>query len=298
MPPSSPGSPALTFEQLLHTPPVIAALDRVLPKYGFRGQDLDDGRQEVFTMALAAKGDRPTTQDGTVAFCIVLAHRLGVSTLIKNRKRAEAGFAGTTDREDAAIAMTHERWDVLDRKKLLEVLHRSVPGHVVEAFEDIAEGTAQTEIAARRGVSHKKVRSEVEKGRFKLRHAIIAAGMGTLLAAGAAVLLYIRSNATPTEEAHPTPSAPPTQMLVEEDPLAKKKAQAAELRRQAAELCKARRWVECGQALDGALALDPDGEDDPAVGAMRDAVDRAMSAKLAPVQPTPKPSAKPAPTPR
>ena len=140
------------------------------------------------------------------------------------------------------------------------------------------------------------MRSDVEKGRFKLRHAIIAAGMGTLLAAGAAVLLYIRSNATPTEEAHPAPSAPPTQMLVEEDPLARKKAQAAELRHQAAELCKGRHWVECGDALDGALALDPDGETDPAVIALRDAVDSSDVRQPAPVQPAPKPSAKPAPT--
>jgi hypothetical protein len=163
----------------------------------------------------------------------------------------------------------------------------------VEAFEDVAEGTAQTEIAERRGVSHKKVRSDIEKGRAKFRYAIAAAGLGTLLAAGAVWLLYVRTNVTPNEEAHPTPSAAPTQVLVGEDPaVTQKKEQAAQLRQQAAALCRSEKWAACGHVLDRAYALDPDGESDPAVAAMRDAVDQSMVGKAVgtPSQtPAPKP---------
>ena len=286
---------ALSFQQLLHQPPVLAAIARVLPKYGVREQDLEDGRQEVFRMALSSKGERPTTPEGTKAFCIVLAHRHGVSLLRRAKQRAEAGYVGPTDLEDEAIAMDDARWDVLDRKKLIEQLKKSVPGHTLEAFEDVAEGTSQTEIAERRGVSHKKVRSDIEKGRTKFRYAIAAAGLGTLLAAGAVWLLYVRTNVTPNEEAHPTPSAAPTQVLVEEDPaVTKRKAQAAQLRQQAAGLCQSAKWTACGEALDKAYALDPDGESDPAVAALRDAVDQSMVGKLAPGG---KPSQTPAPKP-
>jgi DNA-directed RNA polymerase specialized sigma24 family protein len=296
MPPSS--TAGLAFEQLLHQPPVIAAINRVLRKYGVREQDLEDGRQEVFSMALSAKGPRPTTLEGTKAFCIVLAHRHGVSLLRRAKQRAEAGYVGPTHLEDEAIAMDDARWDVLDRKKLIAQLEKSVPGHVVEAFEDMAEGTSQTEIAERRGGSHKKVRTDIEKGRAKFRYAIAAAGLGTLLAAGAVWLLYVRTNVTPNEEAHPTPSAAPTQVLVEEDPaVTKKKAQAAQLRQQAAALCQSAKWTACGEALDRAFALDPDGESDPAVAAMRDAVDQSMVGKLAPGgKPSQKPVPKPVPT--
>jgi DNA-directed RNA polymerase specialized sigma24 family protein len=292
MPPSTPPPAALPFEQLLLHPSVIAAIHRVLRKYGVREQNLEDGRQEVLTMALAAKGPRPTTLEGTKAFCIVLAHRHAVSELRRNKLRADAGYVGPTHQEDEAIAVFDQRWDILDRKKLTALLKEAVPGHTVEAFEDVAEGTSQTEIAERRGVSHKKVRSDLEKGRTKIRAAIVAAGLGTLLAAGAAWLLYLRANVTPNEEAHPTPSAAPTQVLVEEDPaLTKRKAQAAQLREQAAGLCKERHWKDCGDALDKAYALDPAGESDPAVVALRDLVDSSMVGKAVP-PPTPKPAPK------
>ena len=288
-PPSTPPPAPLTFEQLLHQPPVIAAINRVLPRYGVRAQDLEDGRQEVFRMALAAKGERPTTLEGTKAFCIVLAHRYGVSLLRKKKTRADAGYVGPTDLEDEAPAVFEARWDVLDQKKLLEQLVISVPGHLRETLEDMAEGTAQTEIAARLGVSHKKVRSDIEKGRFKLRHAIVAAGLGTLLAAGAAWLVSMRGNVTPTEEAHPTPSAAPTQVIAQEDPaVTKKKEQAAQLRQQAAGFCKDAKWKACSDALDGALALDPEGAKDPAVLGMRETADDGMMGKAVP-PPAPKP---------
>jgi len=294
MPPSS--TAALTFEQLLHQPPVIAAINRVLRKYGVRDQDLEDDRQEVFRMALSAKGERPTTLEGTKAFCIVLAHRLGVSRLRRNKLRAAAGYVGPTDLEDDAIAVFDARWDILDRKKLLEQLTKSVPGHVVEAFEDMAAGTAQTEIAERRGVSHKKVRTDIEKGRAKFRYAIAAAGLTALLAAGAGWLFYVRTSMTPNDEAHPTPSAAPTQVLAQEDPaVTKRKVQAAQLRQQAAGLCQSAKWTACGDALDKAYALDPDGESDPAVAALRDAVDQSMVGKVAPggkPSPTPAPKGK------
>jgi DNA-directed RNA polymerase specialized sigma24 family protein len=291
--PSTP-APEATFEQLLQHPEVAVAINRVLGTYGFR-QDLEDGRHTVLLMALEWKGERPTTLRGTKALCIVLAHRHGASTYRRLKRREKRGHAGLTDREDEHFVLGDTRFDVLDVKKLVEMLRASVPEHTVEAFEDIAVGTAQTEIAADRGVPHRKVRKDIEEGRKKFQKAVLLSGLGVLLAAGAMVLLYMHGRVTPGEEAHPTPSAPPSQVLVQEEPaVTPKKEQAAKLRQQASSACAARHWQECSDELDLAYALDPDGEMLPGTKQVRDQADHGMAAK---VNPGAMPSTPPAPKP-
>jgi len=178
-------------------------------------------------------------------------------------------------------------------KKLLEVLAKSVPEHTVEAFDDVAAGTAQKEIAADRGVPYKKVRGDLEDGRKRFRNAVVLSGMGALLVAGAAWLLYARGSVTPNQEAHPTPSAPPSQVLVREDPaLTQKKARAAELRQHAADLCAEQKWQQCSDALDLAYSLDQDGETTPGTKTLRDQADQGMMAKPIPGGKPPMPKQK------
>jgi hypothetical protein len=208
------------------------------------------------------------------------------------------GHAGLTDQADESLALGDTRFDVVDLKKLLEVLGKVVPGHMVETFDDVAVGTPQQEIAAERGVPYKKVRVEIEKGRKNYRNALVAAGMTTLLAVGA-WLLYTHGNVGPDQQALPTPSAPPTQVLAQEDPaVTQKKEQAAKLRQQAADACAAGKWLDCSDALDHALALDPAGNTTPTVQGLRNQADDGLMAKphpggMPPHGPAPKPTPKP-----
>jgi len=97
------------FEQLLHHPEVVAAVRRVLGKYGFREQDLGDGLHTVVVMALEWDGERPTTLRGTKALSIVLAHRHGASVYRQAKRREKRGHAGLTDQADEHFALGSAR---------------------------------------------------------------------------------------------------------------------------------------------------------------------------------------------
>jgi DNA-directed RNA polymerase specialized sigma24 family protein len=254
-----------TFEDFLHHPEVVAAIHRVLRKYGIQEQDLEDGRQEVWKKALEWKGERPTTLEGTKAFCIVVAHRHGAGEYRKKKRREKRGDAGATDLADEHIDRLipeDVQFDRMDRQKLIALLHETVPAHEIEFFEEVAAGTPQTELAERAG-GYRKVRKSLEKGRARFRNAVLVAGMGTLLVAGG-WFLYLRGKPSSNEEAHPTPSASASQVLVQQQPPDKsaptpQQDQAAELRRQAREHCAAKRWQECLDTYDKAQTLDPTG---------------------------------------
>jgi hypothetical protein len=69
-------------------------------------------------------------------------------------------------------------------------------------------------------------------------------------------------------------SVPLVVMLVKPPPdSTSPSGQASAQRRRAAQACEERHWVECAQALDGAKALDPKGEDSPSVKKLRQAIE-------------------------
>jgi DNA-directed RNA polymerase specialized sigma24 family protein len=274
----SPAAPS--FEDLLHHPETLAAIERVLRRYGFT-QDLEDGRQTVLVKALAWKGHRPTTLTGTRAFCMVVAQRYGAGEYRRKKRREATGDAGPTDLADENVAPVDTEFDRIDLQRLLAVLDATVPDDVREMFRDVAAGTAQRDIASERGIPYAKVRADLEKGRFKLRHAIAVAGLGGLLVTGV-WLLFLRTPAPPKEEAHPTPSAPPSQVLVQETPGPAPKEQAAALRAEASTFCAAQDWQRCVDKLDLAKDLDPEGDGVPQVHAMREKAERENEAKTIP----------------
>lgn len=78
------------------------------------------------------------------------------------------------------------------------------------------------------------------------------------LALAAAVALVIRAALPPRPVAHLRPDDTPAD-------------QAADLRQEALDACEAHRWKNCLDRLDEARALDPSGDENPEVQALRHA---------------------------
>jgi hypothetical protein len=103
-----------------------------------------------------------------------------------------------------------------------------------------------------------------------------------LIVAGGWLVFFRAPAPVPKEEAHPTPSAPPSQVLVEETPGPTPKEQAAALRTEASADCAAQDWGRCLDKLDLALALDPEGDHVPEVHKMHEKAERESPAKPVP----------------
>jgi hypothetical protein len=93
--------------------------------------------------------------------------------------------------------------------------------------------------------------------------ALGALGMAALLNRGA-IVAYLKGEPIGPDQ----PWAPPTAPTTEQQ-------RAAAIRGEAYAACAAQRWTECGSKLDEAAALDPAGERDPRVVAVRKAMDDA-----------------------
>ena len=96
--------------------------------------------------------------------------------------------------------------------------------------------------------------------------------------------LFLRGTPAPEDQARPTPSVAPSEVLVQQDPDAPKKQEAAMLRQKADTQCGAGQWHDCEVTLDSAQTLDPAGETGH-VRELRGEIAREMMAK-----PIPRPS--------
>jgi hypothetical protein len=103
-------------------------------------------------------------------------------------------------------------------------------------------------------------------------------------AAGGATYVTLHHGAPspspPAPEPHPEPSPSPSFVPPQPDLVA-----AADWRNKAIGACDARKWEECLADLDIARAIDPDGDDTPAVKATRDRAIQGIVGK--PPKPTP-----------
>ena len=94
------------------------------------------------------------------------------------------------------------------------------------------------------------------------------AAVATAAVAGGA--LYVALHQPPTPEATPEPPPPSPSNPTPRPTSAPDLVAAAELRRQAAAACDAKQWSVCLAKLDLARAVDPDGDDAPAVKPLRE----------------------------
>lgn len=258
--------PTDPFDRFLYDDEVERAIERVLQKYGMRGADLEDGRQEVQKRALEWKTkvqasrpeEVPTTLQGTKAVCIVIAHRHGASEYRKKKRDERRLDKSKADALDEIAIRSSERFDVVDQKRLIELLREVVPDHQQELFEDLAADVPQPAMAEERGVTHKHVRKQIEKGRFTFRTAITGKRMAILLVSGA-VTVWIAANLGGGVGAgyhgpeEPEPVWPADAAVSPVNP-------AEEARHRGFVLCDEEKWRECLDAFDEAERLDPGAE--------------------------------------
>jgi hypothetical protein len=280
------------FDEFLHDTEVVAAIGNALRKYGQRDQDLEDGRQTVWKKALEWKAKVkaedpemvPTTLQGTKAVCIVIAHRHGASEYRRKKRDEKRIDASQTDAADQVAIPIDERFDVIDRKRLIELLDKTVPDHQRELFEDLAADVPQPTMAEERNVSHDRVRKQIEKGRSRYRKAISAKNMAILLASGAIGIWIAAGVGGGVGKGRPEPAG--SQEVEEPEKKLTGKELATDLRRTAFERCEKKQWRECLVAFDDAEDIDPEGDQAEEVRAMHEKARRESGdgPRLAPVE--------------
>lgn len=267
---------------------LLAVVRRRVPEH-----EAEDLVQEVFAEALVAP-TRPEEPEALVRFLHGIA-RHKVADLHRARARARgrapeqdvdvdrlpAAPAGETDADARALLAWAERQvgASAEARATLALLVREGDG---EKLEHLAEELA---------IPAPRLRKRVSRLRAELRARWLAAAAAALVVAGALALWFARRAPTPRPLAI-EPEAP----VVE----------GRRRRALALEQCPDLAPRACLDALDGARALDPAGDDVPDVRAARARAARALAPSPSPspsssVAPSPPPapssSASPAPTP-
>jgi DNA-directed RNA polymerase specialized sigma24 family protein len=159
-----------------------------------------------------------------------------------------------------------------DAQKTFEWLLREGDG---EKLEDIARSQALPAAQVRQRVS--RLRKH-----FRQRWALYAAALGAVL-----VLLYFARRRTSGPERIDVPHLSPSPETLDA------MQRAARIRRDALTACSESRWAACVEQLDAARALDPAGDDAPAIRAAREHAQHEIEREEQSPPPSPAPVATP-----
>ena len=244
--------------------------------------DAPDMVQNVLA-ALLALAHPPDTIDGLIAF----GRRMLQHDLIDHYRHRETvrdvEVCALDDRhaETIAPAAPAEAWDGFDVAKRARLVNALVArGQLTDADIDVlerADAEGYPALAAELGTTDRALRVRAHRKRTLLRqgwkrYAAYGSGVAML------VLIVYAFWDRPENVAAPYPG--PGQH--EESP----RERAAALRAAASGSCAASQWKVCLDRLDDARDLDPAGDSDPAVQALREEIRRGL-------QPLPSPSGEP-----
>jgi RNA polymerase sigma factor (sigma-70 family) len=246
-------------------------LHRVVRDYARRridAQEVDDVVQSVFEAALAS--ERLPEDDTELRRWLVGVARFKIADLYRRRGR---------ERPTDALDQLESKGDSLEDRELMRWAERTALGSGPDAARTLqwmareGDGEKLEHIAAEERLPAPTVRKRVSRMRRLIRDrwALELAAATALLVL--LVYLLTRGSRTPEPpEAHPEPPKPDTSSR--RDP---NRERAIELRRQALEVrpTRPRRTLEL---LDEARALDPVGDSNPSVRALREDATRAMRA--------------------
>jgi DNA-directed RNA polymerase specialized sigma24 family protein len=246
----------------LHDPCLIRYTARILLRYGVGQQDMPDVLGDVQADALEAAraGAMPTNLWEWRALVATIAYRTAIDRLrhAEVRDRYDAGLC-----EDPDVYMQPtlqwEHRDPVDTKRFLAVLEDlfdsgQMPEDGAHILQDEADHVPQAETAAELGITEATVKSRLFRMRDRFHARLATLGMLTLTLMFLALLQApFLGVVLPTHNvAAPAPRSTPAN-------------HATELRNAGLKACEAAAWSECLTKLDGARALDPDGDHVPAV---------------------------------
>ena len=256
----------------LSKPEVIAKIRSVIPRR-IQSQDRDDVVQGAM-MRLLVLPELPDTDDGLLGMAVVMAKRELVDFL---RRQARAAKREIDADDLAEVLAIPEPSTGLAKQVVTELLgyvdEQVAAGHVepdiAEAARMLAAGHSYAEIAVAKGTKATTLKSQMRK--IFTQYAAIAAAALVVLA----VLVWPR-RPSPTEDRRtigyePEPPPPVSSAPVEGNP-EDVDMPPKQWREFAHEACGEVDYPRCERYLDRAKKLDPDGELDPDVQRMRDAI--------------------------
>ena len=254
-------------DELFYDPATLRVIRAALASKGVRRQELPDLMHDVVEACfLRVRETGQPAKDVADAIRIArpIANGDGIDEARKQGRQAKTNV-GPTDAADEHAREPARSMDPVDEARMFEALEGVLQEKEKEELVAVGAGIPQSEIAAEDGASAAAMRKRVQKSRVKARGALqargywVAGGFAALLA-GVLGVFVLRA-----PERGGVASAPPVATPAE-------RAQAADLRRVAAEACAAERWDACEDALDRASRLDHAGERERDVLVLRAAI--------------------------
>lgn len=260
-----------------------------LARAGLDESDAKDMKQEI-SLALVMMADPPADDEG----CAKAAHDITSKKVAGFRRkgyRRGKYDVGPTDQADAhASDDAREQASGEHAQRLATVREAIADGTITDRDAKILalkhEGRTDAEVAEELGIARQTVSNRVATVRKVMRDKWskrVAAGALALFAALVVVFVLKRRDEEARNRLPPAPAPVPS--AAPQIPVA---LQAAELRRGALEDCASARWARCSERLEAARKLDPAGEVQPMVRALRHVLednargDRHSDAKVVP----------------
>lgn len=255
---------------------------RRLVRKGVPAQDREDWQTDV-TMALLYMPNPPSDDDGCCKAANDIINKM-CATAYRQAKRRELQHAGLTDQADDHAQDGGDRANAryVQRRATIDAAQAdgTLTARDAQIFEMKHDGLSDAEIAAKLGIAQQTVSNRVSSLRKKLREKWQA--RMTKVAALSLLLVFLailgwrkreefaRLFHRPAPAPVPT-SAPPRPAPEPSIPVALQ--QAAELRQEAAEQCAHNQLARCSDLLEQASKLDPGGDSQPEVRALRHQVE-------------------------
>jgi len=260
-----------------------------LTRAGLNEADAEELKQEI-TVALVTMADPPTDDES----CAKAAHDITSKQVAGFRRkgyRRGKYNVGPTDQADChATDDAREQASGEHAQRLATVREAMADGTITDRDAKILalkhEGRTDAEVAEELGIAKQTVSNRVATVRKVMRDRWskrVAAGALALFAALVIVFVLKRRDEEARNRLPPAPAPVPS--AAPQIPVA---LQAAELRRGALEDCANARWARCSERLEAARKLDPAGEVQPMVRALRHVLednargDRHSDAKVVP----------------
>ena len=257
---------------LLAEPRLASYIAVVLHRHGVHDGEMRDAVAEIRALALEAarRGRMPADGRGWRALAGLIAERWAIDRLRERdvTNRYDAGLVVEDPDVYERPILHREQRDPVDTERYLGVLKElfdraEMPEHGAEILWAEAEGVAMGEVAEELGITEDAARGRLKRMRAKFRVRLAQLGMLTL-----ALLVVMLLALGPAQVGMPQDAGPDAGT---QDALRKATPpqEAAELRKVGLDACRVHDWSECLERLDAAAAIDPAGDDEPAVQAAR-----------------------------
>jgi DNA-directed RNA polymerase specialized sigma24 family protein len=250
---------------MLSDPELLKSVRITLLQRGVPENDVPDLIQQAFAEAFACKSF-PESDADAKQYLFGIVRNQARMLRRKSSQQSKAGKPASFDetRHGARAAPIEER-------ELLAKIVAAVPESRWRTFTWFARvtfGESLAEIAREEQVDYPVAHARfarIEKDLRKWAKEIAAGVVATLVALG-----VYRAVQPPPPVGHAPPIPSPLDGPTDED-----RAEAAALRTQAADECRATHWLECQRDLDHAKLRDPDGDASPIVVDLRRQLDAA-----------------------